>query len=101
MARAIFFNTLAYADKLKEAGIEPKQAEAQAKALAAVLEEGIATKQDVDELRRDIDVRFAENKADIKEIRAEIKTIDTKITWLITLIAVIGIALTISNYMHQ
>lgn len=57
----ITFDTLAYVKKLREAGIDEKQAEAQAVALAAVLKETsgeLATKQDVDRLSEQIDAKF-------------------------------------------
>ena len=50
---AITFDTLAYVKKLRDAGIEEKQAEAQAVALASVLKETsgeLATRQDVERL---------------------------------------------------
>jgi len=50
---AITFDTLAYAKTLRDAGVEERQAEAQAVALAAVLKSGagdLATKQDIDRL---------------------------------------------------
>ena len=57
----ITFDTLAYVKKLREAGIEEKQAEAQAVALASVLKETsseLATKQDIDRLSDQIDAKF-------------------------------------------
>ena len=57
----ITFDTLAYVKKLREAGIDEKQAEAQAVALAAVLKETsgeLATKQDIDRLRDQMDAKF-------------------------------------------
>lgn len=57
----ITFDTLAYVKKLREAGIDEKQAEAQAVALAAVLKETsgeLATKQDIDRLRDQVDAKF-------------------------------------------
>lgn len=50
---ALTFDTLAYVKTLRDAGIEEKQAEAQASALAAVLKSSagdLATKQDIDRL---------------------------------------------------
>lgn len=44
------FNTLAYAKKLKAAGFTDEQAEIQAEALAEIIEERLATKQDLNEL---------------------------------------------------
>ena len=50
MASTIFFDTLAYAKKLMAAGVPTKQAEVQAEALAEIVDERIATKQDLIEL---------------------------------------------------
>jgi len=44
------FNTLAYAKKLKTAGFTEEQAEIQAEALSEIIEERLATKQDLNEL---------------------------------------------------
>ena len=51
---AIAFDTLVYARKLKEAGFTDQQAEVQAEALAEIIDERLATKQDIAELRRDL-----------------------------------------------
>ncbi len=48
------FDTLTYAKKLQEAGFTPQQAEAQAEALRAVVDQNLATKQDIADLRRDM-----------------------------------------------
>ncbi len=51
---ATTFDTLTYAKKLREAGFTEQQAEAQAEALKAVVDENLATKQDIESLRRDM-----------------------------------------------
>ncbi|HZR80466.1 MAG TPA: hypothetical protein VFD92_05140 [Candidatus Binatia bacterium] len=43
-------DTLAYARRLKQAGVPEQQAEAHAEALATALDDQLATKRDVDEL---------------------------------------------------
>lgn len=52
------FDTLAYSKRLKAAGVPEKQAEVQAEAFAEIIEERLATKQDLKELentlRRDM-----------------------------------------------
>jgi hypothetical protein len=48
------FDTLAYASKLKEAGLTEKQAAAHAEALVSVVDENLATKTDLELVRRDI-----------------------------------------------
>lgn len=50
MALTAIFDTLAYAKKLKAAGFTEEQAEIQAQALAEIIEERLATKQDLKEL---------------------------------------------------
>ena len=64
----ITFDTLAYVKTLREAGVDEKQAEAQAVALASVLKSGVtdlATKQDMELLR-------VELKKDLAETRVEL-----------------------------
>ncbi|SFI31119.1 hypothetical protein [Nitrosomonas sp. Nm34] len=77
------FDTLKYANTLKEAGVPSAQAEAEAKALSEVLEVNLkdlitkedllATKEDlhreIESLRRDIDSRFA--MVDLRLIQLE------------------------------
>ena len=50
MGMAVAFDTLAYAKRLRSAGCSEQLAEVQAEALAAVVTENIATKQDLREL---------------------------------------------------
>ena len=54
MTKAIAFDTLAYAKKLKKAGVPEAQAEVHAEAVAEIIDERIATKQDILELKRDL-----------------------------------------------
>lgn len=57
----ITFDTLAYVKTLRDAGIEEKQAEAQATALAAVLKAGasdLATKDDLTRLESKLESRL-------------------------------------------
>lgn len=69
------FDTLAFVKTLRDAGIEEKQAEAQAMALSAVLKDqssSVATKADVADLKRDNELLKAEMKKDLAETRAEL-----------------------------
>lgn len=50
----ISFDTLAYTKKLKAAGVPEKQAEIQAETFAEIIEERLATKQDIELIRRDM-----------------------------------------------
>ena len=58
-------NTLAYAKKLIAAGVPERQAEAQAEALAEIVEDTIATKRDIKELE-------ASTKRDMKELETRL-----------------------------
>ena len=51
----ITFDTLKFSDTLKAAGVPDKQAEAEARAVAAAIGEvDVATKRDIDDLRREM-----------------------------------------------
>jgi len=67
MAQATTFDTLMYAKKLREAGVPEKQAEIQAEALKEIIDNNLATKQDILDLKREI--KDVENNLtrDIKE----------------------------------
>lgn len=65
MPHAITFDTLSYSKKLREAGFTEKQAELQAQALAGIIDENLATKHDIELVRRDIKEMEASVKADI------------------------------------
>ena len=55
---AVAFDTLAYARRLRQAGFSEEQAEVQAEALAAVVTETLATKQDLRELEYRLTIRL-------------------------------------------
>jgi len=54
----LFFDTLAYAKKLKKAGFTEEQAEVQSEALAGVLENNMATKRDIFDLEQKLDQKI-------------------------------------------
>ena len=56
----IAFDTLAYANKLKQAGVPGRQAEVQAEAMAELVEERLATKRDLSALEERIANRMNE-----------------------------------------
>ena len=57
MATAIF-DTLAYAKKLKEAGVPENQAEIHAEAIAELIDEQLATKKDIQILEANVTERI-------------------------------------------
>ncbi len=69
MPSAITFDTLAYVKKLKAAGVPEKQAEVQAETFAEIIEDRIATKQDLKELelsmKQELKLGLASTKAEI------------------------------------
>ena len=68
---ATVIDTLRYADGLKAAGVEPRQAEAMSRALNDELVEGVATK-------RDLDNAVADLKSDIAKVDARFEAMDAK-----------------------
>ena len=69
------FDTLTYAKLLREAGFTERQAEAQAEALRAVVDENLATKRDLAELEHRFELRFKEIEARIKELDLRIEMV--------------------------
>jgi uncharacterized FlaG/YvyC family protein len=70
---AVNFDTLAYANKLKEAGVPEKQAEAQSAALIELFDYQAATKKDLQEAESRL-------KQDLKEIESQLNAkFDNKI----------------------
>lgn len=58
------FNTLKYAKMMEEVGFSREQAETSVKILVDVMEERLATKQDLADLNHGLEVRFAELNAE-------------------------------------
>ncbi|MCY4284282.1 MAG: hypothetical protein OXC65_02945 [Thiotrichales bacterium] len=69
------FDTLRYARRLEEAGVEPRQAEAMANALAVEFVPNVATRIDLGSLVSELKVWF---KA---ELKAEIAALEARLTW--------------------
>ncbi|CAN5390320.1 hypothetical protein BH10PSE19_BH10PSE19_01520 [soil metagenome] len=85
VATAIIFDTLAYAKKLKAVGVPEAQAEVQASTFAQIIEEQIATKQDLKEVESNLLVALKE-----LELRTETKSAEMKaeiIKWVIAVSA--------------
>lgn len=58
MATAVIFDTLAYAKKLKEAGFTERQSEIQAEALAGIVNDRLATKEDIEQKLKELEYRL-------------------------------------------
>ncbi len=88
MDQAIAFDTLAYANKLKKAGIPDEQAEVHAVAIAEIVNEQMATKRDIKELETAL-------RHDIKEmdtaLRHDIKEMEMRLTIRMGAMAVVVI----------
>ena len=73
MPDTITFDILAYAKKLKSVGFTEDQAEVQAEALAQIIDERLATKNDIHSLRRDMKELENSLKREIKELEISLK----------------------------
>jgi capsule polysaccharide export protein KpsE/RkpR len=71
------FDTLQYANKLKAVGVPEKQAEVQAEMMADIVDDKLATKNDLAQVNSDlrwaIEETRSELKRDIEELRTEFK----------------------------
>lgn len=65
---ALTFDTLAYANKLKIAGVPERQAEAHAEAIAELVTDHLATKRDLKELELRLDAKLQKLSLQIKEL---------------------------------
>ncbi len=73
------FDTLTYAKKLQEAGFTAQQAEAQAEALRAVVDENLATKRDIEEVRREIELVRRDMKEMENSLRRDMKEMEDRL----------------------
>ena len=67
------FDTLAAVRNLEKAGMGTSQAEAVTETIRIAVFQGVATKEDVGELRTDVKADIAELRAEFGELRAELK----------------------------
>ena len=72
MQHTISFDTVEYVHELKKAGVPEKQAEAQAHALIKVVDNNLASKQDIFDLKRDIKEMELKLGAKIADSNSEI-----------------------------
>ncbi|MEO5327303.1 MAG: CCDC90 family protein [Magnetococcus sp. THC-1_WYH] len=74
---SLMFDSLAYAKRLKAAGVPDAQAEIQAEIIVEWMEDRLATKLELEhvraDLKRDIESVRADLKRDIESVRAELK----------------------------
>jgi len=70
------FDTLAYANRLKAAGVETQIAEAQAEVnadmIANLIDSTLATKQDITNLRIELKQEIADVRHEIRDVRVEL-----------------------------
>lgn len=110
------FDTLNYAKRLKKVGFTEEQAEVQAHGLAKVIENHLASKQDIKNLEGALKQENKALEAKVEHIAEQlnakiqatevllstkIANVDTKLNWLITLIGIIGFALTLLTYIRH
>ncbi|MBW1918309.1 MAG: hypothetical protein JRI57_09885 [Deltaproteobacteria bacterium] len=72
--RGLAFDTLEFAKKLKAANFTPEQAEALAASMAGLVEERLATKQDLKELEARLEARIKELETGLRRDMKELET---------------------------
>lgn len=73
------FDTLQYAKRAQQAGFTLQQAEFQAEEMAKVIDNHIATKEDVNELSRVTTQGFKEVRIEIEMLRLEMKALENRL----------------------
>jgi hypothetical protein len=103
MSNTRIFDTLQYANKLKAVGVPEKQAEVQAEAMLEIIEDKLANKKDLEQVRsdlkKDIEQVNSELKRDIEQVRFELKH-DIKAMGYKTIIALAVILPTITSILE-
>jgi hypothetical protein len=79
-AAAPLFDRLIYVQRLRNAGVDEQQAIAQADALDGAFRESVATKTDISEVDRRIDVLEASIKAEFAVVRGQIAMVRGEIS---------------------
>ena len=91
------FDTLVYARRLKEAGVDDAQAEAHAEAMRDAITESVATKADIARLEAKIDTKHTDLKAEIDTglagLKAEIAASERRT--MIAMLALAGVVVAI------
>jgi septal ring factor EnvC (AmiA/AmiB activator) len=75
MPGAVLFDTLRYAKRLRSSGFNESQAEVLATLQAEIIEDNLATKQDL----KQVEVQIKGLEAHIKEVEARIKEVEARI----------------------
>ncbi|MDW7681143.1 MAG: hypothetical protein SCK70_11300 [bacterium] len=73
MPDTIIFDTLTYAKKLQAVGFTEEQAEVQTQILAQIVDEKLATKKDILELKRDMKEMESSLRRDMKEMETSLR----------------------------
>lgn len=98
MSNPLFFDTLQYVKKLKEAGVAENIAEIQAEAFKEVMENNLATKQDVKDLRQDMLIMKKDLTYDIEMVKKDL-TIRVG-SMLAVAVSILSVLITLLNRAH-
>ena len=106
---AVVFDTLAYAERLEAAGFTAEQAKGQAHALREIVDNQIATKQDIAALEGSVTTKLAGMSTKLAEMSTKLAEMSTKlaefktdlIKWHIgTMLAMTGLIVGLLKFLH-
>lgn len=105
MASFLTFDTLQYVKKLKEAGVGEQAAEVQAEALKEIIENNLATKQDIRDLRQDTASLKKDLTRDMEFIKRDIELVKKDLTirlgsMMVVAVSILSILITLLNRVH-
>ena len=82
MAMAVLFDTLKFVNRLKEVGVDPRQAEVQvnvlAEAMSLIVQDSLDTKQDIAELRETTRQDIQEVRKEVLEVKQNVKGLEVR-----------------------
>ncbi|MGR3177982.1 MAG: hypothetical protein ACUZ8E_07985 [Candidatus Anammoxibacter sp.] len=96
MPHPLVFDTHAYVKKLQAVGFTEEQAEVQTEVVSVLIDEQLATKQDLKELevclKRDLKELETNLRSDILEVRRDMKELELRMLIRLGAIQAVGIA---------
>lgn len=78
------FDTLAYVKRLRDAGVEPAHAEAQAEALSIAIKDNVATSEELSDFRAELEANFVQVETRFAQIDAKFEHLEARLESRIT-----------------
>ncbi len=96
------FDTLAYARRMEAVGFTRQQAEALAEEQSKLIDERLATKTDIELVRKDIDLVRSDTKAEFELFRKDMRELELRMTIKLGTIvtAIVAVFSALTHFWH-